>query len=55
MLKDILFFEGIWQPEKILRLLGSIAYQLGSKVSYNELGTQLGISKNTIESYLDLS
>jgi predicted AAA+ superfamily ATPase len=54
LLKDILSFEGIRQPDKILRLLRLIAYQVGSEVSYNELGTQLGISKNTVENYLDL-
>ena len=54
LLKDILSFEGIRQPDKVMRLLRLIAYQAGSEVSYNELGTQLGISKNTVESYLDL-
>lgn len=54
LLKDILSFEGIRQPDKILRLLRLIAYQVGSEVSYNELATQLGMSKNTVESYLDL-
>jgi uncharacterized protein len=54
LLKDILSFEGIRQPDKISRLLRLIAYQVGSEVSYNELGTQLGISKNTVENYLDL-
>lgn len=54
LLKDILSFEGIRQPDKILRLLRLIAYQVGSEVSYSELGTQLGISKNTVENYLDL-
>jgi uncharacterized protein len=54
LLKNILSFEGIRQPDKILRLLRLIAYQVGSEVSYNELGTQLGICKNTVENYLDL-
>ena len=54
LLKDILSFEGIRQPDKVMRLLRLIAYQVGSEVSYNELGTQLGISKNTVESYLNL-
>ncbi|HVU58614.1 MAG TPA: ATP-binding protein [Puia sp.] len=54
LLKDILSFEGIRQPDKVMRLLRLIAYQVGSEVSFNELGTQLGISKNTVESYLDL-
>ncbi|MHB1922634.1 MAG: ATP-binding protein [Chitinophagaceae bacterium] len=54
LLKDILAFEGIRQSDKIVRLLRLIAYQVGSEVSYNELATQLGISKNTVENYLDL-
>jgi len=54
LLKDILAFEGIRQSDKIMRLLRLIAYQVGSEVSYNELATQLGISKNTVENYLDL-
>ena len=54
LLKDILSFEGIRQSDKIVRLLRLIAYQVGSEVSYNELAIQLGISKNTVENYLDL-
>ncbi|HVB04401.1 MAG TPA: ATP-binding protein [Chitinophagaceae bacterium] len=54
LLKDILAFEGIRQSDRIIRLLRLIAYQVGSEVSYNELATQLGISKNTVENYLDL-
>lgn len=54
LLKDILAFEGIRHSDKIIRLLRLIAYQVGSEVSYNELGSQLGISKNTVENYLDL-
>jgi predicted AAA+ superfamily ATPase len=54
LLKDILAFEGIRQSDKIIRLLRLIAYRIGSEVSYNELATQLGMSKNTVENYLDL-
>lgn len=54
LLKDILAFEGIRQSNKIMKLLRLIAFQAGSEVSYNELGNQLGISKNTVETYLDL-
>lgn len=54
LLKDILAFEGIRQADKIRKLLRLIAFQTGSEVSYNELGNQLGISKNTVENYLDL-
>ena len=35
-------------------LLRLIAFQVGNEVSYDELGKQLGMSKNTVEKYLDL-
>lgn len=53
-LKDILEFDLIRNSDKILQLLRLIAYQVGSEVSYTELGKQLGMSKNTVERYLDL-
>ena len=54
LLKDILAYSGIRLSDKILSLLRLIAYQSGSEVSYAELGTQLGMNKATVESYLDL-
>lgn len=54
LLKDILAFENIRNPSKIFNLLRLIAYQIGNEVSYQELGKQLGMSKNTVEKYLDL-
>lgn len=54
LLKDILHFENIKNSTKIYDLLRLIAYQVGSEVSLNELGKQLGMSKNTVERYLDL-
>ncbi|WP_338376133.1 ATP-binding protein [uncultured Flavobacterium sp.] len=54
LLKDILIFEGIKQADKIVDLLKLIAFQVGQEVSLQELARQLGISKNTVESYLDL-
>jgi predicted AAA+ superfamily ATPase len=54
LLKDILSFGGIKHSDKIVSLLRLIAYQVGSEVSYNELGIQLGMSRLTVESYLDL-
>ena len=54
LLKDILAFEGIRQADKIVRLLRLIAYQISGEVSPNELATQLGISRLTVENYLDL-
>lgn len=52
--KDILELDGIRHASKISRLLQMIALQIGKEVSYTELGTGLGLSKNTIERYLDL-
>lgn len=54
LLKDILELEGIKHSDKVVRLLQLVAFQIGKEVSYNELGTQLGMSKNTVERYLDL-
>ncbi len=54
LLKDILAYERIRNSDKIVKLLRLIAFQIGNEVSYTELGTQLGMSKNTIETYLDL-
>ena len=54
LLKDILAFENIRNSDKIVALLRLIAFQIGGEVSLQELGTQLSMSKNTVEKYLDL-
>ncbi len=55
LLRDILAFEGIKKADKILHLLRLIAFQIGTEVSLDELAKNMkGISRNTIESYLDL-
>jgi len=54
LFKDILVLEGIRHSTKILRLLQLLAFQIGKEVSMTELGTQVGMSKNTVERYLDL-
>ncbi len=54
LFKDILELEGIRHSAKIGRLLQLIAFQIGKEVSYTELGTSLGMSKNTVDHYLDL-
>jgi predicted AAA+ superfamily ATPase len=54
LLKDILAFEDIRNPQKIKDLLVLLAYQVGKEVSLDKLGRSLGISKNTVERYLDL-
>lgn len=54
LLKDILAYSGIRHSDKIYSLLRMVAFQSGSEVSYSELSRQLGISKITVEHYLDL-
>ena len=54
LLKDILAIDGLKNSSKMRDLLRLIAFQLGNEVSYEELGKQLGMSKTTVEKYLDL-
>lgn len=54
LLKDILMIDGIKNSGKMRDLLRLIAFQAGSEVSYDELGKQLSLSRNTVEKYLDL-
>ncbi len=54
LLKDILTLENIRNSDKILKLLQLIAFQIGNEISYHEIATQLRISRNTVEKYLDL-
>ncbi len=54
LLKDLIAFEDIRHPQKILDLLKLIAFQVGAEVKIEALGNTLGISKNTVERYLDL-
>lgn len=52
--KDILEFENIKKPDKLLKLLKLLAYQIGNEVSLHELTTALGVNRDTVERYLDL-
>jgi hypothetical protein len=52
--KDILELDNVRNSDKILKLLQLLCYQIGHEVSLTELGANLGMSKNTIERYLDL-
>jgi predicted AAA+ superfamily ATPase len=54
LFKDILALEDVRHSDKLSRLLQLLAFQIGHDVSLAELGTQLGMSKNTVERYLDL-
>jgi hypothetical protein len=52
--KDILELEMIKYPLKIRELLKLLAFQVGSQVSIHELGTKLGLNRETVERYLFL-
>ena len=52
--KDILEISNIRYSGKLRDLLKLLAFQIGQEVSLNELGRQLGISKDTVASYIDL-
>lgn len=52
--KDILVWENIKKPDKIILLLQALALQIGSQVSYNELGNICGIDSKTVEKYINL-
>jgi len=54
LLKDILSIDGLKNSKKMIDLLRLISFQMGSEVSYDEIGRQLGLSRNTVEKYLDL-
>lgn len=52
--KDILEWERIRKSDKLVRLLQSLAFQVGSEVSLNELSRQIELDKNTIDKYIQL-
>ena len=52
--KDILMWEQIKKPDKLLKLLQALAFQVGSQVSYNELAQTCGMDSKTVEKYIIL-
>lgn len=52
--KDILEWERIKRPDKIVRLLQALAYQVGSEVSTNELSRMVELDRATVEKYINL-
>jgi len=52
--KDILTFESVRKPKKVIDLLSLLALQIGSEVSIQELAINLSLSKIIVEKYLDL-
>lgn len=52
--KDILEFQEVRNPAILNDLLKALALQVGAEVSYTELSSLLGISRITVERYIDL-
>lgn len=52
--RDILSFDKIMKSEKLVKLLQALAYQIGSQVSYNEIGQTVGLDSKTVERYIDI-
>lgn len=52
--KDILTWEHIKKSERLTKLLQAIALQIGSQVSYTELGNLCGLDNKTVERYITL-
>lgn len=52
--KDVFEFQDIRKPAIIEKLVQALALQIGSEVSFNELGNFLGIDSLTVQRYVDL-
>jgi predicted AAA+ superfamily ATPase len=50
--KDIFMIERLKSPQVLIRLMSLLAYQVGNLVDLNELATQLGVSRNTVDQYI---
>ena len=52
--KDILELEQIRKSAILQKLLIALALQVGSEVSFNEIGRTIGLDSKTVEKYIDL-
>lgn len=54
LFRDILMLDAVKKPEKLVKLLQALAFQIGSEVSYHEIGNLIGLDSKTIETYINL-
>jgi predicted AAA+ superfamily ATPase len=47
-------WEQIKKPDKLLKLLRALAFQIGSQISYSELGQLCSLDSKTVEKYIVL-
>jgi uncharacterized protein len=52
--KDILMLDQLKKSDAVIKLLRALAYQVGSQVSYQELGQICGLSSKTTEKYIQI-
>ncbi len=52
--KDILIYGNIQKPDTIQKLVQSLAWQVGSEVSYSELAQVSGLDPKTVSNYIDI-
>lgn len=52
--KDILMYQGLKKPEKLIHLLQMLASNLGREINYNQLSKQLQLNNETVEKYIQL-
>ncbi len=54
LLRDVLALNKIRKPAKLIKMLRLLAHQIGSEVSMSEIGTNVGLDKQTVEEYVDI-
>lgn len=54
LFRDILMLDYIKKPEKLIKLIKALAFQVGNEVSYNEIGNLIGLDSKTVESYIQI-
>lgn len=52
--KDLFVWENIHKPDRMEKLVQALAFQIGSEVSFNELGKLTGLDNETVEKYISL-
>ncbi len=52
--KDLLMLEQIKKPILLEKLLKALALQVGSEISYQEIGQTIGSDSKTVDKYIDL-
>jgi len=52
--KDLLTWQDIKKPQKLEALVQALALQIGSQVSYHEIGQIIGLNNETVERYIQL-